>query len=236
VYFLIFFPVFAQSNLAETTPTGIPLSPLLHLTPLLSIACALFFLTALTQLFSFQLLPHSFYRNGGCTPSRSIFIFSSALLSCLARASRESVRDFTPPRKTRICKSFVFRSLRTLPSSVSRNPFICHSYENNRGVYQLFPLWNSAPILKSLVARSSALFVRSFHSFTKECFGTLFPPTRSALFLKTAGCGYRGIDPASPFYSPCVTLPPGSGRGLNHHETSSLPPHPMENRPGITPS
>jgi hypothetical protein len=29
-----------------------------------------------------------------------------------------------------------------LPSSVSRNPFVCHSYENGRGVYQQFPFWN----------------------------------------------------------------------------------------------
>jgi len=30
----------------------------------------------------------------------------------------------------------------TLPSSVSRNLFVCHSYENCRGVYQQFPFWN----------------------------------------------------------------------------------------------
>ncbi len=29
----------------------------------------------------------------------------------------------------------------TLPSSVSRNSFVCHSYENCRGVYQQFPFW-----------------------------------------------------------------------------------------------
>ena len=33
-----------------------------------------------------------------------------------------------------------------------------------------------------------ALFLRSFHSFTKECLATLLPPTGSALFFKTAGC------------------------------------------------
>src|SRR5216684_3778018 len=31
-----------------------------------------------------------------------------------------------------------------LPSSVSRNPFVCHSYENCRGVYQQFPFWFTA--------------------------------------------------------------------------------------------
>jgi len=38
--------------------------------------------------------------------------------------------------------SFVFIRLRTLSFSVSCNPFVCHSYENNRGGYQQFPKWN----------------------------------------------------------------------------------------------
>src|SRR6266403_137809 len=32
--------------------------------------------------------------------------------------------------------------LATHTDSPSPNSFICHSYENNRGVYQLFPKWN----------------------------------------------------------------------------------------------
>ena len=32
-----------------------------------------------------------------------------------------------------------------LPSSVSRNSCVCHSYENCRGVYQQFPKWNVTP-------------------------------------------------------------------------------------------
>jgi hypothetical protein len=32
----------------------------------------------------------------------------------------------------------------TLPSSVCCNSFICRSYENARGVHQLFPFWNRA--------------------------------------------------------------------------------------------
>src|SRR5713226_7255046 len=62
----------------------------------------------------------------------------------------------------------------TLPSSVSRKSFICHSYENCRGVYQQFPFWNSSPAtrhppplffstsgscrLHSLVVRAAAAF------------------------------------------------------------------------------
>src|SRR5260370_16678947 len=29
-----------------------------------------------------------------------------------------------------------------LPSSVSPNPFVCHSYENCRGIHLQFPFWN----------------------------------------------------------------------------------------------
>jgi hypothetical protein len=86
MYFLLFSPVFAQSNLAETTPTGSPLFPLLHLTPLLSIASALFSPTAPSQPFSFQSIPHSFYRDGRVPPSRSIFTILSAPSPCLPRA------------------------------------------------------------------------------------------------------------------------------------------------------
>ena len=38
----------------------------------------------------------------------------------------------------------VFRLPYTLPSSVSCNFFVCHSYENCRGVYQQFPFRNSS--------------------------------------------------------------------------------------------
>src|SRR6266704_623207 len=40
-------------------------------------------------------------------------------------------------------KFFSFMRLRTLPSSVSRKSFACHSYENGQGVYQQFPIWNA---------------------------------------------------------------------------------------------
>ena len=50
------------------------------------------------------------------------------------RVSHPSLSIFasllTFPRKKRIRKSLVFYSLRTLPSSVSCKPCVCHSYEN----------------------------------------------------------------------------------------------------------
>src|SRR5437899_11935553 len=44
------------------------------------------------------------------------------------------------PRQTSPC-SPVSHLPYTLPSSVSCKPFVCHSYENCRGVYQQFPFW-----------------------------------------------------------------------------------------------
>ncbi len=40
-----------------------------------------------------------------------------------------------------LCGCPVFHSPYTLPSSVSRKSFVCHSYENTGGVGVLFPFW-----------------------------------------------------------------------------------------------
>src|SRR6267142_7023383 len=48
--------------------------------------------------------------------------------------------------------------LATHTDSPSPNSFICHSYENNRGVYQLFPKWNApAPPERNSLALPSTL-------------------------------------------------------------------------------
>ena len=72
-----------------------------------------------------------------------------------------------------------------LPSSVAPNPFVCHSYENCRGVYQQFPFRN---------ARHSPLITRHFsqllsfhtlaHSFALTKNSTSFLSIASALFPK----------------------------------------------------
>src|SRR6267142_2244363 len=49
--------------------------------------------------------------------------------------------------KVRVGNSFCLAFLCTLSFSVSSKSFYCHSYENNRGVYRLFPYWNSMLIL-----------------------------------------------------------------------------------------
>lgn len=64
---------------------------------------------------------------------------------------------------------FVFKRLRTLPSSVSHKPFVCHSYENTGGVGVFFPFWYSplrhlVTSLRPYFTPSSSLFTRSFTS------------------------------------------------------------------------
>jgi hypothetical protein len=63
---------------------------------------------------------------------RSIRLFPSASLNVLSFFFRTSLHHYL------LTSSFPY----LLPSSVSRNPFPCHSYENCRGVYQQFPFWN----------------------------------------------------------------------------------------------
>jgi hypothetical protein len=78
----------------------------------------------------------------------------------------------TPPISLRLSllsccnqnKQSSFHSLYTLPSSVSRKSFACHSYKNCRGVYQQFPFWNY-----ELCARQPDQFARSCRSFLPLC-------------------------------------------------------------------
>src|SRR6266851_2757488 len=59
----------------------------------------------------------------------------------------ETSRLPSSPRSVslRLCGCPVFHSPYSLPSSVSCNSFVCHSYENWRGVYPKFPVWKRAP-------------------------------------------------------------------------------------------
>jgi hypothetical protein len=61
----------------------------------------------------------------------------------------------------------IFHSPYTLPSSVSRKSFPCHSCENCRGVYQQFPFWNSR--LDTLHSTQLLSFHILAHSFALFC-------------------------------------------------------------------
>src|SRR5260370_30043537 len=80
-----------------------------------------------------------------------------------------------------------------LPSSVSRNPFVCHSYENCRGVYQQFPLRNKfSPNKPKRHSSHSALFkcflfrfLRTLlHFFALSRNSTLLLSGNSVLFVE----------------------------------------------------
>jgi len=79
--------------------------------------------------------------------------------------------------------SSAFRLPYTLPSSVSRNPFVCHSYENCRGVYQQFPFWNVLSDWRHYLAVSlPSGFLTSLPSY--------FFTSRSSLFRQTTAARY----------------------------------------------
>src|SRR5437867_1747451 len=73
--------------------------------------------------------------------------------------------------------SFIFNHFRTLPSSVCCKSCICHSYENNRGVYQQFPFWFA---LLSALSLFFALFAQRVmrYRFISMDFRTLFKNSR----------------------------------------------------------
>ena len=76
-----------------------------------------------------------------------------------------SCQQFAISLSLRFFYSFLFIDLHTLPSYVSSNSFVCHSYEKCRGVYQLFPFWNS-PISRCAISLYSRV----------SCFLSSLPP------------------------------------------------------------
>jgi hypothetical protein len=105
------------------------------------------------------------------------------------------------PCQTSIPRALPFNSLSfhspyTLPSSVARKSFACHSYENCRGVYPRFPFWNSSP---SLTIPTS---LPSFHALT----GTPF--CNSFLFIVMHGMGGTPHDAQTFRPADVQTIPP----------------------------
>ncbi len=79
--------------------------------------------------------------------------------------------------------SSAFRLPYTLPSSVSRNPFVCHSYENCRGVYQQFPFWNVLSDWRHYLAVSLTFyFLASLRPYFFTSRPSLFRQTIAARF------------------------------------------------------
>src|SRR6267378_4370462 len=85
-----------------------------------------------------------FTQSGRCEGSRQANPFASAPYSFIS------------------ITSFVSHLPYSLPSSVSRNSFVWHSYENCRGVCQQFPMWK---IPSALERNSQPAFVFKFFLF-----------------------------------------------------------------------
>src|SRR5882724_8649372 len=98
---------------------------------------------------------------------------SSALSLCVSAADPafHSSPFFTSLHHYLLTSSFPY----TLPSSVSRNPFICHSYENTGGVGVFFPFWNHS-YLHSRVQREIYFF---FLATRHPPLATFFPNASS---------------------------------------------------------
>jgi hypothetical protein len=79
--------------------------------------------------------------NGEACNSFRILIYINCRVEYLFLFDSASPLTFLP--QDPFCKPLVSYALRTLPSYVSCKSFACRSYENNRGVAQLFPKWNS---------------------------------------------------------------------------------------------
>ena len=103
-----------------------------------------------------------------------------------------------------------------LPSSVSRNSFICHSYENTGGVWVFFPLWKIRPV--STTRTHFSIQVLSFHtlpnSFALAKNSTRFVSSNSKLFHKnTRGWGYVRPSNLQPFQLSSDVLGSGGQTG-----------------------
>jgi len=117
-----------------------------------------------------------FTQSGRCEGSRQANPFASAPYSFIS------------------ITSFVSHLPYSLPSSVSRNSFVWHSYENCRGVCQQFPMWK---IPSALERNSQPAFVFKFFLFKflrtllhrKKLNSFLFNRFRT-LCSKTPGVGY----------------------------------------------
>ena len=112
--------------------------------------------------------------------------------SGLREGSRQASPFASAPYSFISFTSFVSHLPYSLPSSVSRNSFVWHSYENCRGVCQQFPMWK-IPI--ALERNSQPAFVFKFFFFTflrtllhrKKLNSFLFKRFRTLCFKNTGG-------------------------------------------------
>jgi len=113
--------------------------------------------------------------------------------------------------------------LRTLSFSVSSKSFACHSYENCRGVYQLFPIWN--PALQETALHFCRPNYPSLFDLSR-CPCAIIPNSLSPFFSYTCAlfCTHQKIN--SFIFKRLRTLcekPPGVGVPRSFTETQMIP-------------
>ncbi len=178
------------------------------------------------------------YRPCICPAPRPLAVWRLRRLPRLDRGHVRASPDFPTSLPLRVIplthRLFLFMRLRTLSFSISLNPFVCHSYENNRGVAQLFPFW-----IKTLATHLSPMYLSSFFSNYSALFCTFLhlPKTQPFYFQaipnslrKTPGGGVslRLLRPASLLPSESHILPILSLAGACEPAWASLPALPFQ--------
>src|SRR6266478_694135 len=106
-----------------------------------------------------------------CPAPRSLAVWRLPRLPRLGRGHIRASPDFRTSLPLRVIppahRLFLFMRLRTLSFSVACKPCVCHSYENNRGVAQLFPFWHAV-----LATHLSSMYLSSFFSNYSALFCT----------------------------------------------------------------
>ncbi len=136
-------------------------------------------------------------------PRHAVPLPPSLSLRPVLSRSRAPITRETPP-----IPSFVFKVLRTLPSSVSRKSCRCRSYENCRGVYQQFPFRNSILANQETISYSLSPNSRICHTSENSPVSPII-----------------ATDPKTHFSKSCIchtsNIPPGGAHGLSDARTST---------------
>jgi len=112
-------------------------------------------------------------------------------------------RSRTPiTRQTPLIPSFVFKVLRTLPSSVSRKSCRCRSYENWRGVYQQFPFRNSILANQETTGYSLSPNSRICHTSENSPVSPIIATDPKTHLSKSCICHTSDIPPGVALASP----------------------------------
>jgi hypothetical protein len=147
--FLVFLPVFAQSNFARITPAHRPLTHPVHSTPLLPMASALFCAMGAPQPLSFQSPADSFHCNGGVYPlvypersprrassssSASLFLFFPEITQTREiRPSEASPLSLFSVCGSRVTYSFRINTCKSVSKQTTLTLFRINTYEKTGG-------------------------------------------------------------------------------------------------------